>query len=331
MMLLDSCFLIYVICITAFTPRAPHEGHPEYLNVFFHLDNLENSLILEDVFLMENQIPFKILMDLITSRYDNGEELVSKFLQISAWIKFDEQRHEDIKQQLKESPPLHLLEALRTVFVWDKTSASLEQLAQNYIDEQGNVDVLKHEKTFRSAKDLKAKGIHFRSSSRKSFKAINFKSFTFYGQLELPSSYVSNLLKVTFLNLIAYELCQNNPVDLTVISYVTFMKSLIVGPAHVKELREKRILLTSWTDEDVVRFYKDLDTFDFGGIDIYMYVKQKIQEHYDSKAKTWMAELFNTYFSSPWSIIAWVGAVFVLVLTVLQTYFTINPRSDSRQ
>ncbi|PIN03681.1 hypothetical protein CDL12_23792 [Handroanthus impetiginosus] len=118
--------------------------------------------------------------------------------------------------------------------------------------------------------------------------------------------------------MIAYELCPNNLVTMTMISYTNFMKALIDSPADVKELREKRILLTSLgSDRDVVKLYKDLDIYGMANTSSFMEVKQRIQEHCDSEGKTWMAQLFYTYFSIPLSVIAWIAAAFVLVLTVV--------------
>ncbi|PIN03680.1 hypothetical protein CDL12_23791 [Handroanthus impetiginosus] len=308
---------------------------------------------------MENQIPFQILVYLITLIFDDGEDKVSKFLQRAAWDTSDEEQHKHIKQQLEESSPLHLLGALHEVLVWDDAPKSLQDRIQSYIGQKrigdmhkspkpdtgdthetpktdtGDLhetpkadirDIRKTPKAYRSAKDLKAKGLHFRPSSRRSLKAIEFNSFGFCGKLELPPQYASSLSKVVFLNLIAYELCPNNVLDFTVICYVNFMKSLNVSPDDVKELREKKVLLTSWTDEAVVRFFEDLDTFDIEAVDKYMDVKQNIQKHYDSIANKWMAELFYTHFSTPWHVIAWSAGVVLLVLTVVQTYFTTNPK-----
>ncbi|PIN18918.1 hypothetical protein CDL12_08405 [Handroanthus impetiginosus] len=326
MMLLDSCFLIYIIYITV-SPQSSQEHHlGNYLPVFLRLGCLDRSLIFQDAFLMENQIPFKILMLLISLRYDDGGDMVSKFLKKVAWDKSDEPKHEHIKKRLENSPPLHLLGALHAVLVWDETPKNLQEQIQNYIGQSGG-DMRKPPKAYRSAKDLKEKGIYFRCSSGGSLKAIKFSSFFFFGKLELQPAYVSSLSRVVFLNLIAYELCPNNVLDYTVVCYVDFMKSLIVSPADVKELREKKVLLTSWTDEDVVRLYKDLDTFDILAADKYNEVKQQIQKHYDSKIKTSMVQLYYNYFSSPWTTIAWFAGVFIFILTAAQTYFTVHPKS----
>ncbi|PIN18917.1 hypothetical protein CDL12_08404 [Handroanthus impetiginosus] len=312
MMLLDSSFLIYFMNVGEQNPL-------HRLLIYSYLGNLVNLLVNRDIFLMENQIPFHILMLLINLRYNNGEESVSKFLHRSIWGQYKHEQIQNIREQ--QSQPLHLFDAFRRVLVWDFIPES-----QATTDEK-ETDSKKRHKTFRSAKDLKAKGIHFEPSRNKSLKAINFDSFTFYGQLQLPTWFVSDLSKVFFPNMIAYELCPNNLVDTTVISYIDFMKSLIDSPPDVKELREKRILLTSLgSDEDVVKLYKGLDTYGMPSVYSYMEVKQRIQEHYDSKGRTWMAQLFHNYFSSPWSIIAWIAAVIVLVLTAVQTCFTVKPK-----
>ncbi|XP_071909603.1 uncharacterized protein [Coffea arabica] len=93
---------------------------------------------------------------------------------------------------------------------------------------------------FRSATELKAKGIHFRTSSADSSKGIKFKSGYFYATLEVPIWFVSIDTKVFFLNMIAYEMCPSTSTDRAVTAYIEFMKSLIDNPKDVKELREKK-------------------------------------------------------------------------------------------
>ncbi|KAL0433145.1 UNVERIFIED_CONTAM: hypothetical protein Slati_2648800 [Sesamum latifolium] len=313
MMLLDACFLIYYLNI------GPQNQLSRFL-MYSRLGELVFSLVNRDIFLLENQIPLQILMLLINLRdgRNEAEEELSKFLHGSIWGQHTDYQIQEI-QEPRLKKPLHLLEAYHDVLVWDLTP---EIQATNE-----DFDPKKHHKTFRSAKDLKAKGIHFKPSSKKSLKDINFKSFAFYGLLELPVWFVSNLSQVFFPNMIAYELCPYSPVGMTVTSYVDFMKSLVDSPTDVKELREKKILLTSLgSDEEVVRLFRDLNTYGMTSTYSFLDVEQRIQKHYYSKGKTWMAELINTYFSSPWSFIAWVAGLLLLILTTVQTYFTINPR-----
>ncbi|KAK4387757.1 hypothetical protein Sango_2382300 [Sesamum angolense] len=104
------------------------------------------------------------------------------------------------------------------------------------------------------------------------------------------------------------------------------MKSLIENPKDVKELRENGILFSRLgSDEEVVELFKEIDTYGLGSRYVFPDVKMRIEEHCNSKAKTWMAELIHTYFRSPWTAVALFAATFLLCLTFLQTFYTIRP------
>ncbi|XP_047940863.1 uncharacterized protein LOC125188154 [Salvia hispanica] len=78
-------------------------------------------------------------------------------------------------------------------------------------------------------------------------------------------------------------------------------------------------------DEEVVEMVKSVDTYGFAGDCHFRDVNMSIEKHCTSKARTWMAELINTNFRSPWTVIALAAATLLLCLTFIQTYFTINP------
>ncbi|KAL0346196.1 UNVERIFIED_CONTAM: hypothetical protein Sradi_4450900 [Sesamum radiatum] len=120
--------------------------------------------------------------------------------------------------------------------------------------------------------------------------------------------------------MIAFEMSPETDTDRDVISYVNFMKSLIETPRDVKALREKGILFSRLgSDEEVVKMFKQIDTFGVEKWDHFLDVKMRIEEHCNSKARTWMAELIHAYFLSPWTAIALFAAVILLSLTSLQT------------
>ncbi|KAI3446520.1 hypothetical protein Pfo_003185 [Paulownia fortunei] len=170
--------------------------------------------------------------------------------------------------------------------------------------------------------DLKAKGIHIRPSSSRSLMDITFKS----GQLQLPVRYVSDLTQIFFSNMIAYEVSPNSTIKPAVLSYAIFMKSLIQSPEDVKELQEKGILLNTFANyEQVVKVFKEIDTFGYRNLDIFEDVRRRVEDHCRSRAKTWIADLIHTRFRSPWTAIALFAAAFLLCLTFLQTFFTIRP------
>ncbi|XP_057802044.1 UPF0481 protein At3g47200-like [Salvia miltiorrhiza] len=180
--------------------------------------------------------------------------------------------------------------------------------------------------SFRSVTELKAKGIHFKPSPTQSLMDVNFKSNFFYGSLQLPEWGVSTKTKVTFMNLIAYELSPNSRANGEVASYITFMKSLMERPEDVKELREKRIFINMLgSDQEVFNIYKDINTHGANNPEIFRQVKDKIQAHYNSSIKTWMAELIHTNFRSPWTITAFLAAVVLLAISAGQLYYAVHP------
>ncbi|XP_057801971.1 UPF0481 protein At3g47200-like [Salvia miltiorrhiza] len=180
--------------------------------------------------------------------------------------------------------------------------------------------------SFRSVTELKAKGIHFKPSPTQSLMDVNFKSNFFYATLQLPEWGVSTKTKVTFMNLVAYELSPNSPANGEVASYITFMKSLMERPEDVKELRERRIFINMLgSDEEVFNIYKDINTHGADNLEIFRAVKDDIQAHYNSSVKTWMAELIHTNFRSPWTITAFLAAVALLAISAGQLYYAVNP------
>ena len=52
-------------------------------------------------------------------------------------------------------------------------------------------------------------------------------------------------------------------------------------------------------------------------------IRSQIQEFYDTRLMTWISEVLHTHFRSPWTVLAFVGALFVLGLTIAQTVYTV--------
>lgn len=121
-------------------------------------------------------------------------------------------------------------------------------------------------------------------------------------------------------------MCLSNLNDLAFTTYISFMSSLIDHPDDVKELRLKNIILnTLGRDQEVAKLFTEIPTHSMVDFEIYRDVKEKFQEHYNSIIRTWIAGIIHIYFSSPWAFIAFLAGASVIVLTFVQTYFTIFP------
>ncbi|OIT37641.1 PREDICTED: UPF0481 protein At3g47200-like [Nicotiana attenuata] len=178
---------------------------------------------------------------------------------------------------------------------------------------------------FRSVIELKTKGIHFRRSHVNSFNCgAKFHSHCYYAELWLPPWYVSSVTKTALQNMIAYEICPNsvNHGDISVTSYISFMKALITSPQDVKELREKKIIVNYLgSDEEVIQVFRSVNTYGTRDQSSFDEINLKIKKHLHSRARTWFAELVNTYFTSPWSLLTLIAATFLLFLAMVQAFY----------
>ncbi|KAL0316772.1 UNVERIFIED_CONTAM: hypothetical protein Sradi_5555400 [Sesamum radiatum] len=331
MILLDTCFIIYFM-------KCRVEKIIERLYVFRQrIGWLAYRFVLMDLFKLENQIPLwviSLLYALIFHDEDDGEALVCNYLSNFLKIEYNYAVQQMIRGDENE-PPLHLLEAKQRVLFGHPPNMEsdpgcladiLKLMKGRQRRKRPNESVFKQlSHPFRSVTDLKAKGIRFSASSNCLLNA-RFHSYCFYGLLQLPVLFVHDSTRVFFSNAIAFEMSPETKSDLTLTSYVNFMKSLIENPKDVKELRENGILFSRLgSDEEVVQVFKEIDTYGLSSGNVFQDVKMRIEEHCNSKAKTWTAELIHTYFRTPWTAVALFAAVFLLCLTFLQTFYTIRP------
>ncbi|CAN4089840.1 unnamed protein product [Withania somnifera] len=322
-MLLDGCFLLNDIEIST---RSPPNFSSKQSETIKHLGIAVYLITRRDLYLVENQVPFRVLKLLVNLRYDQGsgyhplEDKVRSYCSQMFFNKLEDIKRED--KAIIETEPLTFLK-----FFEEYLQPCSYDFLFDYFPSCWRKKHALHKPTlltnvFCSVMDLKSKGIHFRPSEVDSLKGVNFTSHYYYAKLKLPCWYVSTYTKVFFMNMIAYELCPNGPMDRAVVSYINFMRSLVITPNDVKELREQKILFNSLgSDEEVVQVYKELNTYGADDPLLFKKVRRNIQQHYNSKGKTWIAELIDTYFNSPWSLVALVVTAFLTFLTVVQTYY----------
>ncbi|WKA02835.1 hypothetical protein VitviT2T_020988 [Vitis vinifera] len=366
MMLLDGCFLLQFIS--------------SRVNMSNGLRNHQINFVKQDLFLLENQLPFGVLK-LISeeAKFDDGltlEEMIKKFV---TDIGMPEGLSSEIQLKEENEEPSHLLDLLRSALLGrfkmirgsqpeqeqeaekkgESSSSSgggngaslpeQEQEAEKKgksssssgggnggsqpeqeqeAEKKGKSSLSGGDgeqrgiwKSFRHIKELKAAGIYLKPRRASFLTDISFESHFFYGCLKLPPITIDGFTKTKFLNMVAYEMCPDAPVDQAVTSYVCFLYELIDQADDVKELRSKHILHNLLgSDEDVAKIFNEIgnDLVDPGA---YGDVKARIQKHYDKRVKTWIAEGLHEHFRSPWTFTALIAAVWILIVTGLQTYY----------
>lgn len=346
MLFLDGCFALQFINSYA-------RGE---LKRLFKIKNAQIAFAQQDLFLLENQIPFLVLKLLMDPRKDYRElkDSIKHFIRsyVNTPQKYDNGLEVDMDDQTSQEPA-HLLDLLRLVLLQQPSKVKSNDGGEQIIEIDGQEQSTSRKRTrnvirkalttlnpckneedggeqqsFRSVQDLKAAGIILKPSKTCSLRDIKFSSLGFAAQLELPSLLVDDSMAPKFLNLIAYEMCPDNTeTEYEITSYISFLDSLIDYPNDVKELRSANILYNRLgCDDEVAQLFNEIAK-DLGpNAEVYEDVIGKIEKHYKNKCMIWMAQVFNDHFSTPWTVLAFLAAVLALALTGIQTWFTVYPR-----
>lgn len=169
--------------------------------------------------------------------------------------------------------------------------------------------------------DLKQAGVKFRKRKTDRFWDIKFKN----GVLHIPRLLVHDGTKSLFLNLVSFEQCHlecSN--DIT--AYVVFMDNLIDSAEDVSYLHYCGII-EHWLGNDaaVADMFNHLcQEVVFDVNDSYLSkVSEEVNRYYNHRWNAWRASLKHKYFYNPWAVISFLAAVFLLLLTAGQTYFSV--------
>ncbi|XP_062081162.1 UPF0481 protein At3g47200-like [Humulus lupulus] len=186
-------------------------------------------------------------------------------------------------------------------------------------------NIMKKDSLTSSAQELKSAGIEFKPSGADI--AYTSKRFNFKGHLKLPPLTVDEWTKPKLMNLVAYEMCLGDVGSYIVTSYVKLMDFLIDKEEDVKELRASRVLWNHLScDKDVVDLFNDMGSECFKPPkDYYFDVMEELENHCQRKCAIWMAQVYQTHFRSPWTMVALSAAIIALLLTAIQTWYAINP------
>ncbi|KAJ9695435.1 hypothetical protein PVL29_010750 [Vitis rotundifolia] len=365
MFLLDGCFLLHFIYYSS------KEDGFKVLN----LTNHEMAYIKQDLFLLENQLPYQVLKLLFKDAKFKAEfprELEESPIKEELKGSFMEEMIKDFVTSHIPLPrgilgiemidqPCHLLHLLQCAIVGQlkingrrekehedeekkqherkcllkggsKLLRQLLALLGVYCAPLNTEDKGRRKFILQSNKNvhqLKAVGIHFRPSETSYLTDVSFTSHCFgiTGCLRLPPITIDISTMIIFLNLIAFE--SSNAIDhFGVISYLCFLDSLIDHWDDVKELQAARILHNFLGDQrEVAKFFnhvcgKLVPNYD-AYKDVILQIQEHVERHHSSKSRKWLIQCKNTYFNSPWSIIALIGAFLGLSLTAVQTYTSV--------
>ncbi|KAM0053387.1 hypothetical protein Hdeb2414_s0007g00259061 [Helianthus debilis subsp. tardiflorus] len=288
-----------------------------------------------DLFLLENQIPFKLLkvvMSFLDTYYNfyKIQELVQDISLFGSsypkrtWLKSilcirNDWRRGQQRLELEltgDNEPDHLLHLLYLTHIPKDTEA--KDLSKEYNYNNNN---------FPTVNQLLDVGIRFNPCDPISLNNVRFSKgwFEFSAAVQLPPITMFGDTKPLLLNLIAYETCLGK--DAWFASYVCLLRSLIGNHEDFRVLKKAGVLQHAFgTDTEVMDFFNEIATDFAPRNSTYMKLKDDIQSYYEGWSNTPISELRHEYRKSPWKFISLLGASIALFLTAVQTYFPVWSR-----
>uniref|UniRef100_A0A0D9XSS4 Uncharacterized protein n=1 Tax=Leersia perrieri TaxID=77586 RepID=A0A0D9XSS4_9ORYZ len=314
MMIVDGCFLLEVM-------RTAAGKHVEDYAVNDPVFSRHGVLymvpyIRRDMLMLENQLPLLVLERLLAveteksnvhSRVSNEDminRMVLRFLSPSSRV-----------------PPagtalsLHPLDVLRRSMLhgqYQPPHRSGITDSSSYSDGGGDI--------IRSAVELYEAGIWFRRSRTDSLHDIRFRR----GVLSLPTVAVDDSTEYMLLNMMAFERLHPGAGN-DVTAYVFFMDNIIDSAKDVALLSSKGIIQNAvGSDKAVAKLFnsisKDVVLEPESALDD---VQRQVNAYCRQPWNMWRANLIHTYFRSPWAFLSLAAAMFLLVMTVMQTVYTV--------
>lgn len=151
------------------------------------------------------------------------------------------------------------------------------------------------------------------------------------GIMRFPVLSIDGDTESIFRNLVAYEQGPRNQDHLMPLTdYIVLMDCLINTGEDVTLLCESEVIQNSFDDHVEValminRLRRSLllpvrpDDFSYRTMFI------DVNNYYNKAWNKWKANLRQNYFNTPWALISFLAAVFLIALTVIQTVYTVYP------
>ncbi|KAL9374774.1 hypothetical protein Peur_031653 [Populus x canadensis] len=284
----------------------------------------EFASVRRDLFLLENQLPFRVLIPLMRIYKSKADHIAWKDKASSRQKPSSESEDQDLMkifvlffEDIHAIPP-------QTESCWEMISNFLSELPRKLISRSMGTangldfyyhlldffyrkfvyvgEELERERGGRrygeitswnryySVNELKNVGISFMPSNTRVFTDVKFKNTLLGGALCIPPLSIEEETKPLLLNLAAYETCAGWYYARCT-SYVCLMRSLIDKPEDVKELRSKGILRTTiGSDDRIAQIFKEITTNLAPNPTAYTKVKRSVESHYRSSVKRWIIE-----------------------------------------
>ncbi|XVF35953.1 hypothetical protein REPUB_Repub19eG0016200 [Reevesia pubescens] len=320
MMLLDSCFIVQLFRMSFDLSSLRVDNDP-----IFQVSRLRYTL-LRDLLLLENQIPFFVVLKLIR-KIGISDEL-NFFTNI--FIFWGEMLpgywRPDPDYGLKSIDKIkHLLDLIHvywrpSISEFKKAYENEEKIQKKVVESYLNMEKMDDYISIRCATELKEAGIKFRKVKGKSLFDIKYEN----GILEIPTLKIDETTNYFFRNLVAFEQLFQCADIHHVTDYTRFMDCLINSAKDVEILIQDGIIENILGDDEAAAtMFNRLNLHVvLHPVGYYSEIYGQVNKYCSRRCNKWLANLNHNYFNSPWTLISVLAAAVILLLTLLQTIFS---------
>ncbi|KAG8658473.1 UPF0481 protein At3g47200 [Manihot esculenta] len=304
MMLIDGCFIIeFIHKMVEFDVQDPIMGS----------GHMYVRLML-DLLLLENQLPFFILRELLwTSNVISNPEINFTRLILKAYKHYLSGPGCDMSRVYTSVEMMQIKSILGLVHDNGQPSPERTEVYKKMRE-------TKKPSSTRCATELKEAGIKFKSVEGRNLFDIKFEK----GKIEIPKIEITDVTECVLRNLIAYEQLTSFTSPKYFTDYMIFMDSLINSKKDVELLCRKGII-DNWKgdDETIAIIFNKLGEHVFCESALYADIVNNVNEHCKKRWNLWMAKLKHHYFQCPWSSMSVVAAIILLLLTLIETGYSV--------
>ncbi|XWS10703.1 hypothetical protein CRYUN_Cryun38cG0020300 [Craigia yunnanensis] len=299
MILVDGYFIIQLLCM---------EPQDQFAKLRW-----SRLTLLGDLLLLENQLPFFVLVKLYglikdpTVTRDFASHAFAKFIEMLPGPTVN-------LSTIKDTNEINHLLGL----IHDNWIPSTEGIKRHrdYIKTRKGLKGPVERQSIHCARELEEAGIEFikvEEWDAESLFDVNFKD----GKMKIPEFVMEDNTERLFRNLIAYELFVEG--STYVIDYVTLMDNVVNTASDVQLLRSCGVIENMLGDDKAVAqmLNKLRDSVTLcGETFFYNEIFVNVQKHCKRPWNTWKAKLRHDYFSNPWARIAFVDGLLVFLTTI---------------
>lgn len=320
MVLLDSCFILVVLLVVSNKVDRPDSDDPIF-KIPWILPAIRSDLLL-----LENQVPFFLLEALSATSKTRFHIGINKMA--FEFFGYSIQRPKRVWAIHSHVKAKHLVDLIRKTFIptWSHETPKVSCLPITTCCRENSGTARSSGASpsiglILSAKKLRLQGIKFESHNKaETFLAIRLEN----GRLFMPAVVLDDFISLVFLNCVAFEQlyssCSNH-----MTSYVAFMGCLMNDEADAMFLGEKGIIENYFgTGNEVSQFFKGIcKGIVFNPNESYLANVFEGVNKYTSKGyHVQWAGFRYTHFDSPWTCLSSSAAFTLIVLTIIQTFFT---------